>query len=89
VLLRDEDRWARRRRHLPEGSRVTAKTCAGSRASADSEDSQGEGVDERGVAVVEALEGLTIAARDLLDQTGRVVPPLGTHANFVSQAARR
>jgi len=59
------------------------------RIGADVEDSQSEGVDERGVAVVEPLEGITIAARDLLDQTGRVVPPLGTHANFVSQAARR
>jgi hypothetical protein len=70
-----------------EGNRKDLRRI--SRIGADSEDSQSEGVDERGVAVVEALEGLTIAARDLLDQTGRVVPPLGTHANFVSQAARR
>jgi hypothetical protein len=58
------------------------------RVGTDVHDSQSEGVDERGVAVVEALEGLAIAARDLLDQKDRVVTRFGTHDCFLSQSAR-
>jgi hypothetical protein len=58
------------------------------RVGADVHDSQREGVDKRGVAVVEALEGLAIAARDLLDQKDRVVTRFGTHDCFLSQSAR-
>lgn len=49
------------------------------RVGSGSDESDSEGENEGGVALVEMLKGLTISTRNVLDEKDRLIPQCGTH----------